>query len=111
MAFDSASVADDRALGLRTFAFAQHKAFLGSDKVVTAEVRHRHGAASRPSSRGWVVPVGNASKGFAGLLARFVRCQHPYPPQSQLSRPAGRISILDEPCTDARWLGPEREAR
>ena len=55
-------------------------------------------------------PVSHAPKGFAGPLARFVGCQYSNPPQGELSRPASRISVLDDPCAGARWLDPQSEA-
>ena len=108
---DATAIGDERRFRLRALALAQHQALVGGSQVVAAEVGHRHGAARGVAGRGWVFTIGHAPKGFTGPLARFVGCQHPNPPQGELSRPAGRISVLDDPRPCARWLHAQREAR
>ena len=56
-------------------------------------------------------PAATRPRGFASPLAGFVGRQDSHSPQGKLSRPAGRISVLDDPSKDTRWLDPEGEAR
>ena len=110
MAGDAAPIGGDSRFSLRAFALAQHQALFGGGKVVAAELGHGHRPARGIAGRGGVLARRHAPKGFACPLARFLGCQHPNPPQGELSCPAGRISVLDDPCAGARWLGAQSEA-
>jgi hypothetical protein len=70
--FDAATVAEERSLGLGTFAFPQHEALLGSGKVIAAEIGNRCGASGRLASSRRILTMSNAPEGLASLPAGFV---------------------------------------
>ena len=83
------------------------KALFGRVQVVVAEFTDGHGAARPVLRRGRILPTPRPG----ALRARWRPSRASAPgAQGQLSRPTGRISVLHNPCTSARWLHPKGEA-